>query len=177
MAKKKKKFKTTPTQQKEVVDENTVEEKRLTPDEIKANRTAELRKRFGNELYDRATKSENKIGMTDDQLDTYTDPFALKMVCDNIRPVTTPQTSDVRKPRPPQMRKVGTPAILNVVSVITAVRAVHVQRSSYDEMQMRDELMRQRIRPESIQSVELDRNYIPDASGDLETKMVVHYLK
>jgi len=140
-------------------------------------KTAELRERFGSELYDRATLPKNKIGMTNDQLDDYTDPNALKMACDNIKPQVTPQETTMR-PRPPiPMRKKGVPTTVELESVMTVARAQHVQRSSYDESEMRGQLMRMRIPYETVQSVVFNRDNKPSMRKMLTTKITVNYLK
>jgi len=177
MAKKKVKRRTRTVTQEKVEYEKTEPAKELTPDEIKANKTKELRERFGDDLYVRATLSKNKIGMTDEQLDTYTDPNALKMVCDNIKPRVTPQESTMRRKPPIPRRKKGVKATVELESVITVDRAQYVQRSSYDESEMRGRLMRLRIPYESVQSVVFNRNNIPDMRKRLTTKITVNYLK
>jgi hypothetical protein len=115
--------------------------------------------------------------MTDEQLDTYTEPLALKMVCDNIKPQVTPQKAKFRKRKAIPMRKGGTPATLKVTSVISVERAVHCQRCSYDESQMRGELMKRRIQYESVQSIQFDRCNKPDSQSRLTTEITVNYLK
>ncbi len=123
-------------------------------------------------LYDRATKI---VGFTDEQIATYPDAVSLEMACQRIKP----QASAIAAVRPKltvPSRLKGEPATIDFTSEISEVRAAHIQRPSYDDMQMNDFLRRERIDLRSVQMVTLVRDYRV-VGGVMTTEMCIDYVK
>lgn len=128
------------------------------------------------ELIERA----KKVGFTDEQIASYTDPEALEMACNRIKPQTTPQPQKKRQIfRPFKEKPKGKPAKATCISEISARRAAHVIRAGYDQSNM-EVFCRQykpKILPESIQKVTVVRNYVPNKKDILTSKIIIQYLK
>ncbi len=126
-------------------------------------------------------KRARKIGLTTEQIETYTDSASLKMACDNIKPEVTPQPKTkrplFRRRGGPNMRDKGTPAVTSFTTEISELRVRHVNRVDYDDRLMHDHLRRNKIDTRSIQKVTIERNYVGDDIGVLKTEMVIDYLK
>ena len=125
-------------------------------------------------LYERATKI---IGWTDEQIATFSDAASLEMACQRIKPQASAIAATKRKPPPhSDYLPKGESVSIDFTSEISIARAVHVQRTSYDEMQMNDFLRRERIDLRSVQMVTLVRDYKP-VNGIMTTEMCIDYLK
>jgi hypothetical protein len=139
--------------------------------------TGPLLARLPKELIERA----KSIGFTDEQIGTYTDVEALERACNQIKPQATPHLP----PKPRQIYKSfpdepkGEPAQAVCTSQINTMRAAHVQRADYDEMNLQTFCRhhKPKIISETIQKVTVERDYVPDKRGILTSTMVIDYLK
>ena len=121
-------------------------------------------------------KRAKNLGFTDEQIATYTDPVALKIACDQVKPQAT-LYSEPEKKVTHHRRFVGEPAQAICVTEITEVRASHVPRCTYDEGQLGDFCRRERIAPDSIQKLTFTRDCVLTDQKVFITKIVIDYLK
>lgn len=118
-----------------------------------------------------------KIGFTDEQIATYTDPEKLKMACDRLKPQVTPQPKKRQIFKPFKDKPKGKKARATFETTISVKRAQAVIRAGYDNMILGDFLRKEKIRPESVQKVTIIRNYVPDKREILTSKIIVDYLR
>ena len=116
------------------------------------------------------------LGMTDEQIATYSDPVILKMACDQIKPQATAYSVE-KKPVPVRRQFTGEPAQATCVIEITETRATHVHRCNYDEGQLGDFCRRQRIDVASIEKLTFIRDCLPDKRRYLTTTVIIDYRK
>jgi len=123
-----------------------------------------------------------KIGFSDEQIAAYTDPEALEMACNRIKPqVTAPPPKKKKRQifRPFKDKPKGKPAQATCISEINTIRAAHVIRAGYDESNM-GVFCRQhkpKILPESIQKVTVVRDYVPNKRDILTSTITIDYLE
>ena len=127
--------------------------------------------RFPAELVDRA----KDCGLRVDQIVNYTDPAALTIMCDQLKPVATAHTGVKRVIRPYRRPK-GEPAQVTMKSEISELRASHVARYSYDEGQLHEYCRRNKIDLMSIIKITFVRNCVPNGST-FTTEIIIDYLK
>ena len=127
--------------------------------------------RFPAELVKRA----EDCGLRIDQIVNYTDPAALTIMCDQLKPLATAY-SGVKRVVRPHRRPKGEPAQVTMKSEISELRASHVARYSYDEGQLHEYCRRNRIDLMSIIKITFGRFCVPD--GDtFTTEIIIDYLK
>ena len=132
--------------------------------------------RFPVQLVDRA----KKIGFSDEQIATYTDPEKLEMACDRLKPQVKPLPPPKNKRqvfRPFKEQPKGEPAQAVFTSQISALRAANLIRAGYDDSNLGVFCRQHKIRAESIQKVTVVRNYVPDKRDILTSTFIIDYLK
>ena len=117
-----------------------------------------------------------KVGLSDEQIATYTDDVALKMICDQIKPQATAHPP-IAKKKFVYRRPVGVPAQAEIQTEITQARATHISRASYDEDQLGDACLRLNIDPASITKLTFERNCVLNGKGYFETQIKIDYVK
>lgn len=133
------------------------------------------------ELIERA----KKIGFTKEQIAAYTDPKALEMACDRIKPQVNLPQPEIMWPkkrqifRPFREKPKGEPAQAICISEISVLRAANVIRAGYDESNMGVFCRRHnpKILPENIQRVTVLRNYVPNKRDILTSTIIIDYLE
>jgi len=120
------------------------------------------------------------IGFTDEQISTYTDPTDLEMACNRLKPQATPQPAP-KKPRPKYRivadKPKGEPAVIKTTTTISVMRAQNVRRSDYDESLLWMFCRKNKIKPEDIRKITLERDCVPDKKENLTTFITVDYWK
>ena len=127
--------------------------------------------RFPAELVKRA----EDCGLRVDQIVNYTDPAALTIMCDQLKPLATAY-SGVKRVVRPHRRPKGEPAQVTMKSEISELRASHVARYSYDEGQLHEYCRRNRIDLMSIIKLTFERFCVPTGST-FTTEIIIDYLK
>ena len=122
--------------------------------------------KFPGELLIRA----KKIGLSDAQIANYTDVAALTMACDNIKPQAT--VHETKAPPQAKPKPEGKTVKFQFMSTISVNRAKHVNRASYDEMNLNTKL----CGIQNVKKVTMIRDYVP-VDGELNTKIFVEYVK
>lgn len=123
------------------------------------------------------------VGFADEQIATYTDPKALEMACDRIRPQVTQHHPQPKKKRqlykPFRDEPKGEPAQATFTSEISVFRASNLVRASYDDSNLGVfcRQHRPKILMDSIQRVTVIRNYVPNKKDILTTTFVIDYLQ
>ena len=121
-------------------------------------------------------KRAKKLGMTDEQIATYTDSVALTMACSQIKPQATLHP-ELPVKKPVYRRPVGVPTQAAFVTVVTEARATHVSRSTYDEGQLSDFCCREKIDPRSITKLTFTRDCTLNSRSCFETTIEIEYVK
>jgi len=115
------------------------------------------------------------IGMSPEQIATYTEVEALIAACNRIKPQATtyppPEKKPATSPKKPEQVK------MVFESVISLARSRYTSRASYDEIQINDFLVRNRINPKQIGAIVIRRNMQPDKKQSLITNVRIEYVK
>jgi hypothetical protein len=127
--------------------------------------------RISGPLLDRA----KRIGMSPEQIATYTDEKALMAACNRIKPQATTYAPVVKKPAPAP--KKAEQFMDTFDSVISLARSHHTSRVNYDEMQINSYMVRKRINPKQVETILISRDMKPDKRNELVTRVHIKYVK
>ena len=115
------------------------------------------------------------IGMSPEQIATYTDEKALVAACNRLKPQATAYAPVEKKPAPaPKEVKVQ---IDSFNSVILLARSRHTSRVNYDEMKINDYLTKNRIHPKQVKTISIRRDMQPNKKQELVTFVSIKYVK
>jgi len=117
-----------------------------------------------------------KIGMSPEQIATYTDPAALLMACNAIRPQATAHPA-VEKKTIVKPKLVGKTVTDSFYSVITEARSRYTSRVNYDEGQISTFMHSNKINPNTVKSILINRAMQPNDLRELVTEICIEYVK
>lgn len=115
------------------------------------------------------------VGLSPEQIATYTDEKALIAACNRIKPQATSYPPVSVKPKPaPKKIEIAKESFSSVISL---ARSRHTSRTSYDEGQINNYMVRNRINPKQVKTVSLRRIMQADKGLNLITYVCIEYVK